>query len=185
MENNTEELVQARYEEQKFYREDLMRLFNLYCNQVLLPKAMETLAKLASVNHYIEFGTWLTNDTRGIELMIETLMLYKCHGIASPTALKEVIAETAAVLGETIIKVYGGKWAEGEQFGEKEPVVIFGDGTRYVNPTARIENHWKHWGKGNKSILSYWNAIPRLINDVTLPNSWPDLDLDNTIFKSN
>lgn len=184
MENcNTEELVQARYEEQKVYREKLIAGFNLCCNFKMLTEAMDTLSKLASVNHYIEFGTWLSCDTKGIESICETLMLFRCHGIASPNALKEVIAEAAAFFGETIIQVHGGKWAEGELFGEKEPVVVFG--SRYVNPTARIEAHWKCWGKGNRSALSYWNVIPRLLNDNALPNSWPDLNLEETAFKSN
>lgn len=146
--------------------------------------AMATLAETAKTNYWIEFGEPLYEGTAGIKQICNAITLHKQESCTSSMVEFERANEYAAFIGEQICKVYNGEWQLLAPGMHGHLPVAFEN--RLCTPFARVRLHHNLLGKERNCLISdYWNKIPDLLRDPELPDTWPFLDLSETLFKNN
>lgn len=146
-------------------------------------EAMATLAETAKANYWIEFGEPLYEGTAGIMQICAAITLHKQESCTGSMVEFERANEYAAFIGEQICKVYNGEWQLLAPGMCGHLPVVFEN--RLCTPFARVRLHHDLLGKERNCLVSdYWNKIPDLLNDPELPDTWPFLDLNETLFKN-
>lgn len=146
--------------------------------------AMATLAEIARENYFNEFGEPLREGTAGIMQICAATTLHKQESCTGSMIEFERADEYAAFIGEQICKVYGGEWQLLAPGMHGHLPVAFEN--RLCTPFARVRLHHDLLGKERNCLISdYWNKIPDLLKDPELPDTWPFVDLNETLFKNN
>lgn len=146
--------------------------------------AMATLAEIARENYLNEFGEPLLDGTPGIIQICTAITLHKQESSTGSMFEFERANEYAAFIGEQICKEFDGEWKFLAPGMRGHLPVAFEN--RLCTPFARVQIHHDLFGKEQNCLISdYWTKIPDLLNDPELPDTWPFIDLNETLFNNN